>query len=67
MQWFNLFGQKQENDEHVVIPEPEEVEVFPMRNIPVVTEDQPVHDGISPCGDPECYCAVYGYGIPSLD
>jgi hypothetical protein len=67
MQWFNLAGQKFENDEHITIPEPEEVEVLPLHGIPVECEDAPVHDGTWPCGDPDCPCAIYGYGIPSLD
>lgn len=61
MQWFNLTGQKFENDV------PEEVEVFPLKHIPVECEDAPVHDGTWPCGDPDCPCALYGYGVPSLD
>jgi hypothetical protein len=44
-----------------------EYEVFPLINIPIVTEDVPIHDGVNPCGDPTCYCASYGYGVPSLD
>jgi hypothetical protein len=47
-------------------PEPPEMEVFPLRDIPVECEDAPIHDGVSPCGDPDCYCAHYGYGVPSL-
>jgi hypothetical protein len=45
-----------------------EYAVLPLRDIPVSYEagDQPIHDGINPCGDPSCYCASYGYGVPSL-
>lgn len=67
MQWFDQFGRKHENNEHAELPEPSEVEVFLLRDIPVPCEDAPVHDGIFPCGDPDCPCAIYGYGIPSLD
>lgn len=38
-----------------------EYEVLPLVGIPVGCEDTPLHDGVNPCGDPTCYCAVYGY------
>jgi len=47
-------------------PEPEEVEVFPLRDIPVECEDERIHDGIHPCGTPGCPCMTFGYGVPSL-
>jgi hypothetical protein len=37
------------------------VDLMPLQNIPVECEDAPIHDGINPCGDLTCYCAVYGY------
>ena len=46
------------------VQDTEEVEVFPLTNIPVGVEDPDtdiVHDGVNPCGDPTCYCATYGY------
>lgn len=54
------------NDATAEVPEPEEVEVLPLVGIPV-EDDAPVHDGVNPCGDPTCYCAMYGYGVPSLN
>lgn len=65
MIFFDSFSQRHENDESAQIPEPEEVEVFPLRNIPV-EDDNRIHDGVNPCGDPTCPCAAYGYGVPSL-
>lgn len=69
MQWFNLVGQKFENDTPIDIPETEEVEVLPLRNIPVSYEldEERIHDGINPCGRYGCPCMTFGYGIPSLD
>lgn len=44
-------------------------EALPLRNIPVgyESDEERIHDGINPCGDPTCYCASYGYGVPSLE
>lgn len=42
------------------IQDTEIVEVLPLTNIPVEDENC-VHDGINPCGDPACPCAFYGY------
>lgn len=66
MIFFDAFSQRHDNDEHASLPEPEEVEVLPLRNIPVEDDDM-IHDGVNPCGDPDCPCAIYGYGTPSLD
>ena len=68
MKWFSLSGQPQEDSTVYQEPEPEEMEVFPLRDIPVTIEDPSdiTHDGVTPCGDPTCYCAVYGYSVPSL-
>jgi len=72
MQHFDLFGRGHDQDMkqleaiHDALNASPEVEVFPLRDIPVECDER-IHDGISPCGDPECYCAVYGYGVPSLD
>lgn len=69
MKWFDLSGHAYENDEHVSLPEPEEVEVLPLRNIPVEYEvdEERIHDGVNPCGRYGCPCMTYGYGVPSLD
>lgn len=40
-----------------------EIEVFPLVGIPIECEDQPIHGGENPCGDPNCYCAIYGYEV----
>jgi hypothetical protein len=44
------------------------VSLLPLENIPVEYEadEDRTHDGIHPCGDPDCPCALYGYGVPSL-
>lgn len=69
MQYFDQLGFSHENNEHITLPEPEEVEVLPLRNIPVEYEvdEERIHDGINPCGRYGCPCMTYGYGIPSLD
>lgn len=36
------------------------MDLMPLQDIPVEDDDQ-VHDGIHPCGDPACPCATYGY------
>lgn len=54
-----------QGDEYPLVDTPI-CEVLPLRNIPVECEDERVHDGVNPCGDPECYCASYGYGVTSL-
>lgn len=71
MQYFNQFGQSQDNPA-IVFPEqaePEEVEVLPLRNIPVSYEldEERIHDGVHPCGRYGCPCMTYGYGVPSLE
>ncbi len=49
-------------DHHPDTQQPqEEVEVFPLYDIPVEMEDEPLHDGEHPCGDPTCLCATLGY------
>ena len=42
-------------------------DVFPLARIPIECEDAPIHDGVNPCGETECPCATYGYGVPSLE
>jgi hypothetical protein len=70
MQFFNLFGQSQD-DPTIVFPEPvtEETEVLPLYDIPVNYEvnEERIHDGVNPCGRYGCPCMTYGYGVPSLD
>lgn len=66
MLFFDPFSQPHENDATAQVPESEEVEVFPLTNIPVECDER-IHDGVNPCGDPTCYCALYGYGVPSLN
>ncbi len=39
----------------------EEVEVFPLQDIPIEMEDEPLHDGEHLCGDPTCFCHTIGY------
>lgn len=34
--------------------------------VPYESDADQVHDGVHPCGDPDCPCATYGYGVPSL-
>jgi hypothetical protein len=50
-------------------PEPEETEVFPLRDIPVSYEsdEERIHDGTNSCGRYGCPCMTFGYGVPSLD
>jgi hypothetical protein len=73
MRFFDLYGRSHEQDMkqleaiHDALNASPEVDVFPLKRIPVECEDAPVHDGTWPCGDPDCPCAIYGYGVPSLD
>lgn len=74
MQFFDLFGRSHEDEtspevlmfQAIADALHPEMEVFPLRDIPVECDER-IHDGVNPCGDTECYCAVYGYGVPSLD
>lgn len=45
----------------------EEYEVFPLIFIPIECEDAPLHDGIRPCGDPDCPCVTYGYEVAVVE
>lgn len=45
----------------------EEYEVIPLTLIPIESEDELVHDGVHPCGDPTCFCATYGYEVTVVE
>lgn len=76
MKFFDLFGRDHEVEmlkvevlTSALNPEPPEVEVFPLRNIPVgyESDEERIHDGVNPCGRYGCPCMTYGYGVPSLE